>query len=328
MKNRAALADLNCCFIVGAPRCGTSAMSGYLRNHQSVCFSAPKETNFFITAREGAKTETLKAQFLKAFFTTHSGATRILGEGSVSTLYSAPALSRAKACFPDAKFIVMVRNPVDLMRSYHARLIYMRQENEQNFETAWDLQDARAAGRNIPRGCYDPRMLQYREVGSLGRYTSELFNLVGRENCLVILYDDFTADTLATYRTVLDFLGLPYDGRTNFPRKNQHAGFKSAFLQDLYSGTIAGPLGRLIARQPRHLARLARMTRSLRKNIRHHNRVTMKVPSLDPALASRLRDVFSDDVEQLAQLLGRDLRHWLAAPEHEIEAGERALPES
>jgi hypothetical protein len=70
------------------------------------------------------------------------------------------------------------------------------------------------------------------------------------------------------------------------------------------------------------------MTRSLRKNIRHHNRVAMKVPSLDPALAARLRDVFSDDVEQLAQLLGRDLRHWLAAPEHEIEAGERALPES
>ena len=313
MESQTAVTDLNCFFIVGAPRCGTSAMAGYLRNHPSVCFSAPKETNFFITAREGAKTETLKAQFLKAFFTNHSETTRILGEGSVSTLYSAPALLRAKACFPDAKFIVMVRNPVDLMRSYHARLVYMRQENELDFETAWNLQGDRAAGRNLPRSCYDPRMLQYREVGSLGRYTSELFDLVGRENCLPILFDDFTADTKATYRMALEFLGLPYDGRTKFIRKNQHAGFKSAFLQDLYSGTFAGPLGRVIARQPRHLARLARMTRSLRKNIRRHNRVDMAVPTLDPVLATRLRDVFSDDVGQLAQLLQRDLRHWLVA---------------
>ena len=178
MESKTAVTDLNCFFIVGAPRCGTSAMAGYLRNHPSVCYSTPKETNFFITAREGAKTEILKAQFLKAFFTTHSETTRILGEGSVSTLYSAPALSRAKACFPDAKFIVMLRNPVDLMRSYHARLIYMRQENELDFATAWNLQEDRAAGRNLPRNCYDPRMLQYREVGSLGRYTSELLDLV------------------------------------------------------------------------------------------------------------------------------------------------------
>ena len=34
-------------FIVGAPRCGTTAMSTYLSGHPEVCFSVPKENHFF-----------------------------------------------------------------------------------------------------------------------------------------------------------------------------------------------------------------------------------------------------------------------------------------
>ena len=303
--------DLNCFFVVGAPRCGTSAITGYLRNHPSVCFSSPKETNFFITAKDGASPAVLKAQFLKAFFSPVEGQTLMLGEGSVSNLYSADALKLAHASFPDAKFIVMLRDPVALMRSYHARLIYMRQETEQDFETAWNLQEARADGRSIPRSCYDPRMLQYREVGSLGRYTSQLFDLVGRERCRAVFFDDFTKDTPTTYRKTLEFLGLPDDGRTKFRQKNSHAGFKSAFMQDIYSGTVLGPLGRMMAKHPRHLARVASMTRSIRKKVRSFNRVELEVQPFDAALADRLRAAFSEDVEQLSHLLQRDLGHWI-----------------
>ena len=286
-------------------------MAGYLRNHPSVCFSSPKETNFFITAKDGVSPAVLKAQYLKAFFAPVEGQTLLLGEGSVSTLYSAEALVRAQASFPDAKFIVMLRDPIALMRSYHTRLIYMRQETEQDFETAWNLQDARAEGRSIPRSCYDPRMLQYREVGSLGRYTSQLFDLVGRERCLAVFFDDFTKDTLTTYRETLEFLDLPDDGRTKFRRKNSHAGFKSAFMQDIYSGTVLGPLGRKVAKHPRHLARVASMTRSIRKKVRRFNRVELTVQPFDAVLADRLRAFFSEDVKQLSHLLQRDLGHWL-----------------
>lgn len=300
----------NCFFIVGAPRCGTSSMASYLRRHPEVCFSSPKETNFFIAADPRLSPEALRAQYVKAFFQP-SPATRILGEGSVSTLYSVEAQKRAQACFPDAKFIVMLRNPIEMIRSYHARLLFVRQETEQDLQTAWDLQDERLAGRRIPRGCYDPRMLQYREAGSLGRATAALFETVGRENCMAIVHEDFVADTAAVYRKALEFIGLPDDNRTEFPRKNQNAGYRRAWLQAIYSGTFLGPLGGIVARHPHRLARLARLTRPLRKWVQRGNRVITNSPPLGPEMAVRLTEAFREDIRLLEKLLGRDLGGWL-----------------
>ncbi len=302
-------------FIVGAPRCGTTAMSKYLKHHPSISFSSPKETNFFLTANPKLAPAALAAQFTDAFFDPVDGRTTTLGEGSVSTLYSREAIERVLACFPQARLIVMLRNPVNLLHSYHARLIYMRQETETDFAAAWNLQDQRAAGRSVPRSCFDPRMLQYREVGRLGHYTAQLFDLAGRDRCLPILYHDLRADTGAVYRQVLDFLGLPDDGRTDFRVKNKQRQFKSAFWQDLYSGTLLGPVGRLLAKQPRHLARLSRVTRNFRKGLKRSNANEVTLPPLDPDLAAMLRTYFTEDIQRLSKLLERDLSDWLKAPE-------------
>jgi hypothetical protein len=311
---------VNCFFIVGAPRCGTTAMSKYLKAHPSICFSSPKETNFFLSVNAKASPAQLKEQFLKSFFEPSGKAVQIYGEGSVSTLYSREALGRILECFPDAKFIVMLRNPVEQLPSYHARLLYYRQENVADFASAWDLQDARLAGKNIPQACFDPRLLQYRDVGSLGRYTSQLFEIAGRERCLPILHDDLTADTAGIYRQVLRFLDLCDDGRTDFRRKNQQRQFKSAFWHEFYTGAFLGPAGRLLARHPHHLAMLSRMTRRLRKGLKRGNATEVTLPPLDPAMAARLRSSFAEDIGLLGLLLQRDLSHWLAESSMEHEA--------
>lgn len=308
------LPDLPAFFIVGAPRCGTTAMSKYLRAHPLVCFSRPKETNYFVTGKPTDSPATAREKFLKAFFAPVDGDAQIYGEGSVSTLYSRDALERILACFPQAKFIVMLRNPVDQLRSYHGRLLYLRQETETDFETAWDLQEARSAGHNVPRSCFDARMLQYGEVGSLGRYTAQLFDVVGRDRCLPILYDDFSSDTAGAYRKALDFLGLPDCGRTSFNRKNQQRQFKSALIQNIYSGAVLGPVGRRLAKHPRHLAKFSRMTRRFRNVLMRSNAVETRLPPLDSRMAARLQAYFADDIRGLSELLQRDLSHWLAAP--------------
>ena len=305
--------DLNCFFIVGAPRAGTTAMSHYLKKHSAICFSDPKETHFFLTADDNTGPEELKRRYLKAFFPTIPDETRLLGEGSVSTLYSADTIRRAMACFPQAKFIVMLRNPLDLLRSYHARLLYLRQETEQDFETAWELQEARAAGRKIPRGCSDPRILQYRDVGSLGRYTAQLFEMAGRQNCHAIFFEDFVSDILGVYKETLNFLDLSYRGRTRFRTKNAQRRYRSVFWQSLYSGPLLRPVGSLAARHPARLAQIQRMTRQFRKKIKRMNSSVITLPDFDPGLAARLLETFGEDIEQLSHLLDRDLTHWRAA---------------
>ena len=296
-------------------------MSKYLRAHPSVCFSSPKETNYFVSGQPKDSPASVREKFLKTFFAPVDDAARIYGEGSVSTLYSREALERVLACFPQAKFIVMLRNPVDQLRSYHGRLLYLRQETEADFEAAWDLQGARSAGQNIPRSCFDARMLQYGEVGSLGRYTAQLFDVVGRERCLPILYDDFSSDTAGAYRRALEFLGLPDCGRTSFNRKNRQRQFKSTLIQNIYSGAVLGPIGRRLAKHPRHLAKLLRVTRRFRNSLMRSNAVETRLPPLDSRMVARLQAHFADDIRALSELLQRDLSHWLAAP----NAGEDRL---
>ena len=41
---------------------------------------------------------------------------------------------------PDARLIVMLRNPVDIVHSLHSQFVYGFREDEKDFEKAWQLQ--------------------------------------------------------------------------------------------------------------------------------------------------------------------------------------------
>jgi hypothetical protein len=304
--------DVNCFFIVGAPRAGTTAMARYLKKHPAICFSNPKETHFFVIAGDKDRPETLRARFVSAFFPDVTPQTLILGEGSVSTLYSAEAIERILRAFPAARFLVMLRDPVELLRSYHERLVFLRQETEEDFQTAWNLQEARARGENIPARCHNPRILDYRGVGSLAHYTAQLFRIAGRERCLPVVFDDLTTQTAEIYRQTLDFLGLPDTGRKKFKKVNERLRYRSKFLQNLYAGPLLRPVALLMAHQPALAARMQRLTKPLRKRFKKMNSVPIETNRLDPHFANRLREEFRADIEELGRMLGRDLSHWVA----------------
>lgn len=298
-------------FLVGAPRCGTTALSRYLRKHPAICFSVPKEPHFLTYAPAEMPLEELRRIYLQSFFAHRSPAHRLLGEGSVSTLYSDEAIRRALRLDPDARFLVMVRNPLQLLPSYHQRLLYTLDEDERDFEKAWHLQELRARGEHLPRDCRDPRVLQYGEIGRLGERVARLFELAGRRRCLVIVHDDFATETAKVYETVLTFLGLPHDGRTSFPRRLESRTYRSLVLH------------RLLYRPPARLAKA--VLRAKVKGQRSQKKPWLKrarsrllawnsVPSpprpLAPALREELLRFSAPDVARLGELLGRDLSHW------------------
>jgi hypothetical protein len=166
-------------FIVGAPKCGTTALSQYLRGHPQVFFCSPKEPHYFATEFPGYRAVTCEVDYLNLFSAAgpHHNA---LAEGSVYYLYSGQALERIRRFNPDARIIAMLRDPVDLVYSLHAQLLYSGNEIEEDFERAWDLQDERAHGRHLPRNCQDPKVLLYREVGKLGEQCERLLGIFPR----------------------------------------------------------------------------------------------------------------------------------------------------
>lgn len=329
-------------FIVGAPRCGTTALSTYLTEHPAVCFSDPKEPHYFTFQRDAALAagasddpESLARRLVTEYFPRffpHWDGRAMLGDGSVSYLYSPDALSRILSVQPDARFIVMVRNPLDMLPSYHAQLLYTMDEDVTDFATAWRLQEARAEGRELPADCRSPDVLRYRGVGSLGHHLEAMLDVTGRERVHIIVYDDFRADPAGTYRAALSFLGLDDDGRREFPRIKASRRYRSRRLH------------RLLKRPPHSILRLAagdkdkraeevdwarmgkrlRAIRGVRSKIMALNRAPYQRPALDPEFRRELATTFAPDIDRLSEILGRDLSHWYAEdarPEQMAKAG-------
>ncbi len=136
-------------FVVGAPRCGTTAISKYLSRNPHICFSRPKEPHFFSITLHETPDADLHSDYLELFFPHCSGDYQATGEGSVSYLYYPEAIRRIQQLNPQARFIVMARNPVDMIHSYHARLLAILDEDVEDFATAWGLQEARARGEQL-----------------------------------------------------------------------------------------------------------------------------------------------------------------------------------
>jgi hypothetical protein len=312
--------------IVGAPRCGTTALSRYLGQHPEVRFSAPKEPHFFSTAHLDdlghVELESfVEEEYLERFFPSRSNG-HLLAEGSVSYLYAAERMQRILQLWPDAKFIISVRDPMEMLPSLHRRMIYNGDETVEDFDRAWDLVPERRNGRRIPRSCVDPRFLDYEEIGRLGKHVERFLDAVGRERCFVSVYDEFAADPAGQYRRILDFLGLPDDGRTDFEPHRATQGVKSAWLQRLLKRPPKSARTLLAGSHfRRRVVKLNGKTKlppavqefilSGRKRLLKWNKIPAPPIILSEKMRRTIRDTYSDDVDRLSRAIGRDLGHWL-----------------
>lgn len=294
-------------FIVGAPRCGTTALWTYLRSHPNIFLSPQKEPHYFAgdlrdRNRGSAYRESLDG-YLQLFRGTREEHLAV-GEASVWYLFAPGSIERILRFNPDARVIAMVRNPVEMAPSLHRKLVVDCQEDVRDFERAWSLQDERQAGRSIPELNTDPCFLQYRAVCGLGSQVAELYRIVPPSQRLVIVFDDFIRDTRAVYGTTLEFLGVPDDGRSEFPRVNEQRELRS----------------RRVAHWARHMPRWEGWIRLKRKlglpygsvlriPRRLYERAAPRRP-LAPGFRRTLAREFREEVARLSEVIGRDLRGW------------------
>ena len=295
-------------FIVGAPKCGTTALSEYLREHPQVFVSQPKEPHYFCADFDYyyAPGECRLEHYLR-LFDDAGEQHRAVGEASVWYLYSAAAVPAIREFDPRARIIAMVRNPLEMVPSLHSQMHYMLDEDVGDLEEAWRLQDERAEECCVPESCRVPEFLQYGPAASLGAQVARLHESVPSDQLLVIPIDDLRADPGAVYRRALGFLDVPDDGRASFPPVNQNKAHR------------AKALARLTQRPPRQLMRAAQGVKrtigverlGVLDRVRARNRVVRGRGSVDPAFRSELTAYYRDDVALLGDLLGRDLSGWL-----------------
>jgi len=293
-------------FVIGAPRCGSTAVSDTLKANPNISFSVPKETHFLQQPRRDDDLDAWRRTYVDRYHPALGASHQAMGDGSVSYIFSPEAIRRALEFDPRARFIAVLRNPVDMIQSFHQRLLYLLDEDQEDFATAWSLQGSRAQGRNIPRLCRDPRMLQYGEIGLFSRHLQKVFEAAGRDRCLVLLFEDLENTPRETYLEVLRFIGAEDDGQTAFVRRRESTGFKSRWLQRLLMNPPDWVLERVQGLSLRNVPRLKR----LRKKLKRLNKRPLKSPELAPETQQLLREHFAPDVAALSALLGRDLSGW------------------
>jgi Sulfotransferase domain len=293
-------------FIVGAPKCGTTALYRYLRLHPNIYMPAKKEPHFF--AQDLGTYPAIKTmeQYAALFADAKDWHQRV-GEASVYYLRSAVAIPGIRAFDPDARIIAMFRNPVDMVHSFHAQLLYWSEEVVPDFEAAWRLQEPRRRGLDLPPGSRGAFLLQYAEMGRLGTQLERLLSTFPASQVKLILYDDFAASPRQVYDDVIRFLGLPHDGRTEFPRINESKRTRVTWLRNFIRKPPPGL--REVYRGVK--ARLGRKRMdAIRQGVIERLTVNERREPLSPAFRAELVEVFRDEVALLGRLLGRDLSHW------------------
>lgn len=296
-------------FIAGAPKCGTTAMFAYLSEHPQI-YMVPewcKEPHFFASDMGRFRYTDNLDKYLKLF----DGVTdqhRAIGEASVMYLYSDDALENIKAYNPDARILIMLRNPLSAAPSQHAQLVATMDEDQEEFSDAWDKEASRRQGENIPYSTRCVKHLFYRDVYSYAPQLEKLWSIFDREQTHVLLFDDFVSDTRGAYEHVLQWLGVDDDGRTEFLPVNEATAPKHRGLAKFMTNPPAP-----IAKAARGLKRVLKVEDlGIRRATERLNQQPMKRAELSADMIATMKTAYEADIRACERLLERDLEHWLA----------------
>jgi len=305
-------------FVIGAPKCGTTSLATWLTEHPNIYVPPIKEPlyycNDFQVRYRVPHVPRNKREYRQLFWAVKNDHIAV-GEASVWYLYSRAAIPNIEQEHPRARYIVMVRNPVDMAYSLHDHFVFWGHERIKEFAKAWRLSPERRDGKKVTRRCQvPPQWLDYQKVCLLGDQLERLFRLVPRKRVLIIVLDDLKKNPRAEYKRVLDFLGVPDDGRRDFPVLNPAKELKWPMLWRV-TRSLERPI-QVVSLAVKNALGIPRYKnlRILTPVFKQIERITTKYrprPSMPEELRRELIEYFRSDIEKLSELIGRDLSGWL-----------------
>lgn len=296
-------------FIIGAAKCGTTALHDYLGQHADVFVTPHKEPPFFSLEYERG---------LDYYWDTYFGqwnGERMVGEsGGKLFPFAGVQAARLAESVPEARLVALLREPVDRAFS-HWWMNVSRGWEELSFGEAVErnLRDLEAGitfdtvadeplwsehTAQLRRGRVGSRI--YVSVGHYARQLHPYLERFSRERLLVISFDDLCRDAAAVTRRAFTFLGVDPDSveLDLTPRNVAQSRRASRSLPAVSRLSRAMGISRLIPPQWKAGFRRAFFQK----------RVAVPVP--DPEVVARLRDHFAPHNRALVELLGADAPAW------------------
>ena len=227
-------------FIIGAPKCGTTSLASWLGEHPNIFMPIVKEPHHFNTDSRNVLYK--RKSDYEDLFSTATDEHLAIGEASVWYLHSLVAVENIETYVSNPKYIVCIRNPVEMAYSLHGQQLVNGNEHIEDFSVAWELSEKRRLGLETGRLCREPIHLDYQGACLVGEQLNRLFKLVPKERVFVVHLDEIKENPEKKYKEVLNFLGVAYDGRVDFPVFNSAKKVRSRYF--LYFNKLAGLIKR------------------------------------------------------------------------------------
>lgn len=274
---------------VGPQRTGTTWLHQVLTGH--VGLPTIKETDFF------SKHFDKGLDWYLAYF-SNCRPDRPMGEVDPNYFGVPEAYERIASAIPHCRIVVTLRDPTDRAWSSYRT---MRRD-------AWT------------RLGFEETVARNDVIRESSRYAHHLANwqrLFGRDQVLVMLYEDLEADPQGYLDRICDFIKAPRIA----------IGGTSAATERINAVTHAP--------RSRRLARNARNARDWMRQHRWHRTIEFletigvwkrvfgggeEFGAMDPETETRLRSHFRPEVEALERLIDRDLSHWKYGAAHPRES--------
>lgn len=290
--------------MIGAARCGTTALYHLLKQHPQIFLPVQKELDFF--PAEGKKLNfrgpcdynmnnraVTRLEKYASYFSEVKDEKAVL-EISPWYLYSEIAAERIYHHIPDVKIVVMLRNPVDRAFSHYVLMRKLGFEPLLDFSEALKEEERRIRD-NWAFGWH------YLRVGLYAEQLKRYYDIFDEGQIKVFLYEEFKKEPDAFFKELFDFIGV--DGHFPHVNKEVHASVlpKSDWIIRIMKEE------NLLRTVLKHFIPL-----SIRPRI--HQKITsinIHKPSVDKKTRRELTDYYRNDIVKLSGLISRDLSAWL-----------------
>ena len=290
-------------FIVGAPKCGTTSMYHYLRQHDQIFMPDEKEPHYFgeDLKKRPDKFIDNEDEYLNLF--KDAKPDQKLGEASTFYLYSKSASREIKEYNPDAKIIIMLRNPIDFLNSLHSQLLFSGNEDEPNFEIAMELEEERIKGNKLPENIDMIDKIYYLEhVRRMPEQVNSYLDTFGNENVAVIILDDLHKNPEQCFIKILKLLNVDTNFTPDYSIQNSNKVVRSFLIRNLikrYHNDL-GKLRGIFYKKPIGIIRY----------IINKNTKLLRRKPISKVLRDKLMDELNPIVIQLENILHKELKHW------------------
>ena len=277
-------------FILGAGRSGTTTLAAVLRRHPEIYLSTPKEPTFFSEPFQVTRTP---IKYAKLF--AGAAAFPAVGEASHAYLSHPDAAQTLRAFFPDARFIVMFRNPADRALAMYSYMLENGYELLPTFERALAAEDRRFASARFARRCphYFWNFMYFRS-GLFGEQVDRYLSLFPRAQFHFTTLYDLQRDPTGVLTAIETFLDVSPEPLGELPRYGSSKGIRSIPLQYVERSVVR--------RLARHNVPLMNTTR---ERLNTWNRGSP--PTMQPETRMRLVADYATDLARLTELTGIDV---------------------